>query len=235
MLWVLSHFNPFVTSTKLHVKESLWLLLHWAARSMRSDPSWWLESRWGPTATAGTGVVFTSIQNVVLMRLSSLQVNAMLRGHLVSRLFQENSYLWGELHDCHGPQAGWYHISCLQHFFPDLRLHPSPLSLSLYPHRLNCVRARSSRSGWVFPPRLLPLVTWPDTFFFPLVLPIVLFLECSILEPKRKFYLFNSCNIFFHLNQRSANKGPWAEASDCVFANKVLLEHGHAHLLIYYL
>jgi len=58
-------------------------------------------------------------------------------------------------------------------------------------------------------------------FFFPLVLLIVLFLECSIPEPKRKFYLFNSRNIFFHLNQRSANKGPWAEASDCVFANRV--------------
>lgn len=52
MLWLLSHFNPFVTSTKPHVKESLWLLLHWAARSMRSDPSWWLESRWGPTVAA---------------------------------------------------------------------------------------------------------------------------------------------------------------------------------------
>lgn len=126
---------------------------------------------------------------------------------------------------------GWL-IPHLQHSFPDFRLHPSPLSLSLYSHRLNCVGARSSLSGWVFPTRLLPLVTWPDAFFF-LVLLIVLFLECSMPEPKRKFYLFNSCNIFFHLNQRSANKGPWAEASDCVFANKVLLEHGHAHLLIY--
>lgn len=158
--------QSFVTSTKLHVKESLWLLFHRVARSMRSDPSWWLESRWGPIAAAGTGASFTSIQNVVLMRLSSLQVNAMLRGHLVSRLFQVNSYLWGELHDRHGPQAGWYPISCLPHSFPDLQLHPSPLSLSLYPHRLNCVRVRSSLLGWVFPVRLLPLVTWPDAFFF---------------------------------------------------------------------
>lgn len=126
MLWVLSHFNPFVTSTKLHVKESLWLLLHWAARSMRSDPSWWLESRWGPTVAAGTGTLFTSIQNGVLMRLSSLQVNAMLRGHLVSRLFQVNSYLWGELHDCHGPQAGWYPISNTPFLTSDYTPVPCP-------------------------------------------------------------------------------------------------------------
>lgn len=133
--------------------------------------------------------------------------------------------------------SGWL----IPHLLPPTLLSwpltiPQSLSLSLYPHRLNCVRVRSSLSGWVFPMRLLPLVTWPDAFFFFfLVLLIVLFLECSIPEPKRKFYLFNSCNIFFHLNQRSANKGPWAETSDCVFANKVLLEHGHAHLFIYYL
>ena len=58
-----------------------------------------------------------------------------------------------------------------------------------------------------------------------------LFFYNAVLSRKRKFYLSNSWNIFFHLHQMSANKGPWAEPSSCVFANKVWLEHGHAHLL----
>lgn len=121
MLWVLSLLNPFVTFTKLYAKVSLWPLLYITARSLRSDPSWWLESRFWHTATTGPDVPFTSAQNVVLMRQSCLG-----RSHIemafVGKPLSGKFLSVGKFYDFHELRAGRYSISCLQNSFPDLRL-----------------------------------------------------------------------------------------------------------------
>lgn len=121
MLWVLSHLNPFVIFTKLHAKVSLWPLLYITARSFRSDPSWWLESRFWHTATTGPDVPFASSQNVVLMRQSCLGWSH-IEMAFVAKPFSGKLLSMGKFYDFHELRPGWDPFSCLQNSFPDLKL-----------------------------------------------------------------------------------------------------------------
>ena len=111
----------------------------------------------------------------------------------------------------------------------------SVMSDSLWPHGLQHARLPCPSPAPRACSNSCPSSPWCHPTISSSVVPFVF--KRQYIKKKRKCYLFNRWNISFQLNQRSAKKKKKAlkPKPDCVFANKVLLEHGPSHLLVYWL